>query len=123
MMNIIQTPRALFLVAVLSLVRVLMVSADSSAQPLPIPDSLFLEVVTAPGYDWMKACKQAGGPAAQAAADGSKQAGGSDHAAHHPPQSPASASQLGEAGLSQTIHELQRTIEALQLAKSGVESR
>lgn len=86
-------------------------------EPPRLPDALLLEVVTAPGYDWMKACLQAGGLAGAGLDSGSpadSSAASSAHAAHHPRPAAVAASLLGSAGLEETLAALKAILDALE---------
>lgn len=82
----------------------------------PVPETLILEVVTAPGYNWMEACLQAGGEAGAAGSAGP--AAGIDHAAHHPPRA-LPGSPLDGAGLEETIAALDEMMDAVSRLRSG----
>ncbi len=85
-------------------------------EPAEIPEQLFLEVVTAPGYDWMEACLQAG---SAPAADAGRTAD-AGHAAHHPPKAGPASPPLGEAGLEKHLAALKDMIDTLERMRPGL---
>ncbi|MDP2792037.1 MAG: hypothetical protein Q8O15_09820 [Rectinemataceae bacterium] len=118
--------------AALALVAVSGISAEQ-ASAASVPDSLILEVVVAPGYDWMAECMKAAGAGVNDGAGvidvnvpaelASSEPGSAGHLGHHPAAAPAprsffDASTLDAATLGAAIADLKRLIGTLQKPES-----
>lgn len=86
-------------------------SAVRAAEAPEIPDSLLVEVVTAPGYLWMGGCGELGRAMPAASDDKGPPADDAGHLSHHP----AATTEAPEAlllpgGLERVLGELNRLL-------------
>ena len=96
--------------------------AQPPGGPVRVPEALLLEVVTAPGYDWMAACLQAGGAGSTAGAippAGAGRAADGGHSAHHP-QPAATVPPLGGGEADKARTALQGLLDAVERMRAGL---